>query len=148
MNKLRRLLYCSRNLITGTPETVDHEVTSILTSSRKNNLAVNITGALLFDGVAFTQVLEGPLGAVEAIYERIQCDTRHGDVTILENCPIEQRHFSNWSMAFADPRSSQLLPEATSTVAQAFELPNSAASGVLHLLHRLILNKRDWLLTR
>ena len=148
MHNLRRLLYCSRNLITGTPESIDQQVASILTSARKNNLAANITGALLFDGLAFTQVLEGPLGAVEEIYEHIQCDSRHGDVTILENCPIKQRDFTDWSMAFADPRSSQILPDASSAVAQAFETPNNAASGILHLLQRLILNKRDWLAIR
>jgi hypothetical protein len=44
--------------------------------------------------------LEGPLAAVEATFERIQQDYRHGDVSLLALEPITHRSFSNWAMGF------------------------------------------------
>ena len=145
MPSLRHLLYCSRNCIAGTPQQVQEEIQSILAKSRTNNMAAEITGALLFDGKAFTQVLEGPADAIEETFERLQCDPRHSDVTLLENRLIDERHFTAWSMAFADPSVVQALPGANQTVAEAFSAPSSAASDVIKLLHRLILDKKDWL---
>ncbi|RFC61967.1 BLUF domain-containing protein, partial [Fulvimarina endophytica] len=46
------------------------------------------------------QVLEGPLANVEAAFERIQQDDRHGDVSLLALDPIETRSFPNWAMGF------------------------------------------------
>ena len=44
----------------------------ILAVSRRNNARAGITGALMYSGSAFAQVLEVPRLAVEAIFERIQ----------------------------------------------------------------------------
>ena len=98
-----QIVYSSRNEIAGSPEEVQAEVASILAVSRTNNQQQGITGALLFNGVMFAQVLEGPLDSIETTYERIQCDPRHSDVVLLSNAPSERRAFSDWSMAYADP---------------------------------------------
>ena len=108
MEKVYRVLYCSRNCIDGRPEQQLQEVQSILASSRKNNGADGITGALLFSQGMFAQVLEGPLEQVERTFERIQGDMRHADVTVLEAGFVEARDFPEWSMAFAGSNDSHL----------------------------------------
>ena len=58
---LHRVVYCSRNLISGAPATFELSLADILTRSRRNNTANGITGGLLFSAGCFAQVLEGPL---------------------------------------------------------------------------------------
>ena len=98
---LYSLAYFSRNAIAGPPEALRAEIDQILASARRHNRAAGVTGALLFSDGCFAQVLEGPRDAVEAIFETIQCDPRHADVTVLHLHPVEQRSFAAWSMAFA-----------------------------------------------
>ena len=100
---IHQIVYSSRNLIEGTPEAVEAEIASILAISRVNNQKQGVTGALLFNGTIFAQVLEGPLEHIENTYEHIQCDPRHDEVVLLSNAALEQRAFSDWSMAYADP---------------------------------------------
>ena len=54
----------------------------------------------MFNAGCFAQVLEGPLDKLEAAFERIQQDERHGEVSLLALNPIEQLSFPNWSMGF------------------------------------------------
>ncbi|RYG28944.1 BLUF domain-containing protein, partial [bacterium] len=97
---LYQLVYYSRNETSGDDASFTDEVHSILKASCRNNEAVGITGALLFNAGVFAQVLEGPLEAVEATFERIQQDPRHGDVSLLALEPIAHRSFTNWAMGF------------------------------------------------
>jgi hypothetical protein len=97
---IHRLVYYSRNHIEGDPASMMGEIDSILQKSRVNNTRDGITGALMFNAGCFAQVLEGPLDRVEAAFERIQQDVRHGDVSLLAVEPIAQRSFPNWAMGF------------------------------------------------
>lgn len=101
MSELYNLAYISKNTIKGTPETVKAEIEDILASAHKNNPTMNITGALLYSGGYFCQVIEGPEEAIEELFETIQMDDRHGSVTVLHFEPIERRGFSEWAMALA-----------------------------------------------
>lgn len=98
-----RLIYCSRNRIEGTEEQIATEIDKILISSRRNNEQNNITGALLFNGLAFAQVLEGPRPAVEALYVTICEDSRNSHNVLLETGDIAKRDFARWSMAYSGP---------------------------------------------
>jgi hypothetical protein len=73
----------------------------ILESSRRNNPAQGITGALLLVQDMFLQVLEGPKSTVEATMERIAKDARHSDMTVLLSSSVDQRSFADWSMGWA-----------------------------------------------
>ncbi|MDB5622601.1 MAG: blue light sensor protein [Devosia sp.] len=95
-----RLVYYSANRLNGTAEQKEADIDTILARSRRNNDSVGVTGALTFSDGYFAQVLEGPQGAVEVTFERIQQDGRHSDVHLLEFVPIADRTFSNWSMAY------------------------------------------------
>ena len=116
----------------------------ILAVSRANNARDGVTGGLLFSEGCFAQVLEGPLGAVEAAFERIQCDARHCEVVVLQSGPVAKRDFPNWSMAFAgtDAASS---PLAKVNLAAAFSGQSSAGTDVLDMLKGLVVRETDWL---
>ncbi|MES1936428.1 BLUF domain-containing protein [Salinisphaera hydrothermalis] len=97
---LYRLVYFSRNALAGDAEAVRAEIETILECSRRNNAAANVTGALMFNGGCFAQVLEGPYGAIQATLERIQCDARHSGLRVLAFDRRSARGFAHWSMAY------------------------------------------------
>lgn len=96
---LYRLIYFSRNAMTGDTDKVRTEIDSILASARRNNAAAGLTGALMFNNSYFAQVLEGPHAAIQATFERIQCDGRHREVKVLAFYRCSERGFAHWSMA-------------------------------------------------
>jgi len=101
MSKLYNLAYISKNTITGNAERVTSEIEAILAAAKRNNPSMQITGALLYSGGYFCQVIEGPEEAVEDLFETIQMDDRHGSVTVLHFEPIDKRGFGEWAMALA-----------------------------------------------
>src|SRR5689334_22827360 len=101
---LQRIVYYSKNLLTGTDEEIAASIEQILQTARVNNTKANLTGALIFNCGCFAQVLEGPRDSVVEIFERIQCDPRHTEVQVLEYEPTKERVFPNWSMAFIGVR--------------------------------------------
>ncbi len=101
MSKLYSIAYISKNVIPGTHQEVDSQLADILASARKNNKALNVTGALLYSGGYFCQVLEGEEDTLEDLFETIQMDNRHGNVTVLHFNEIESRGFGDWAMALA-----------------------------------------------
>jgi hypothetical protein len=94
------LAYFSRNAVDGTADEMQSAIASILASARRNNARHGVTGALLFSDGCFAQVLEGAREDVEQVFETIQCDARHSDVTIMHLHAVEERSFGEWSMAF------------------------------------------------
>jgi hypothetical protein len=101
MSQLYNLAYISKNSIKGTPDETKVEICDILAAAHRNNPKKGITGALLYSGGYFCQVIEGPQDVLEELFESIQMDNRHSDVTVLHFEPIESRGFNEWAMAFA-----------------------------------------------
>ena len=97
MSQLFSLLYASKSNIDiySNMDALD-EITN---TSKTNNSKVGISGALLFCGNSFIQVLEGPEEAVRETYARIENDNRHEGCIILNEGPIEARQFAQWDMA-------------------------------------------------
>lgn len=82
-------------------ETITEElIYEILEQSRKNNIKKNITGCLLYHKNVFLQLLEGDRQDINELYETLQTDNRHSNVTQIIKENIENRMFSDWSMAF------------------------------------------------
>ncbi len=137
---LYRLVYASKNLL-GPDDDPAAAVEQILDASRRNNGPAGITGALLFNGGAFAQVLEGPRHAVELTFERIQRDLRHGEVTVLQCGPAEGRGFPDWSMAFVgrSPRGQQLWSGLAAE--SGFDLTRLDGDAVFSMLHTLVLDE-------
>ncbi len=95
------LAYVSRSEIQKTDEDLESEIGKILESARLNNRLACITGALLFSDGWFAQILEGRQEAIENVFETIQGDPRHSNVTVLHFHPVPERSFPAWSMAYA-----------------------------------------------
>ena len=103
-----RLVYRSRNLLAA--ERHDAELGAIFLSSRSNNREQDITGALLVSGQYFVQTLEGAEDAVRALYDRIEKDSRHDEVTLLQTGTAGERVFGRWAMARVDDGSDADIP--------------------------------------
>lgn len=101
MNALYQLSYISRSAIIGNHQTVENEIANILQVAQSNNRSKDITGALLYSGGYFCQVIEGTQENIEALFESIQMDARHRAVTVLNYEPITSRQFGDWQMALA-----------------------------------------------
>jgi Sensors of blue-light using FAD len=102
---LVRMLYLSRSV---GPQTTTM-TSSILASARGFNAEHGITGVLCQGQGFFIQALEGQRPVVNQLYRRIVVDPRHKDVEVMLFEDIDQRRFSQWSMAHVvlsdrDPR--------------------------------------------
>ena len=91
--EIRHVIYISR------PTHFDHLVLEdILTKSRSNNPANEVTGNLIYHSDLFLQLLEGPGLAVQKLYETILADNRHADIVKLRDKNCSRRLFASWAM--------------------------------------------------
>ncbi|GGK43974.1 BLUF domain-containing protein [Salinarimonas ramus] len=74
----------------------------ILVESRRRNADAALTGVLVAGPGLFAQVLEGGRAAVSDTFARICRDTRHEAIEILDMRAVDERRFSQWTMAFSD----------------------------------------------
>lgn len=74
---------------------------NLLTQARLRNQQLQITGHLLYLDGQFTQCIEGPSENIERLWQNLLKDDRHHNIELLARQPIEQRRFSEWSMAFS-----------------------------------------------
>jgi hypothetical protein len=137
---LYRLVYYSRNRGSIDPA-ASGEVRDILSASRRNNAEADVTGALLFNAGCFGQVLEGPRRAVEATFERIQQDPRHGDVTVLGFGEAEGRCFGNWSMAFVGERQDHAASYGDIASESGFDPSRMTGDALFATLRQLAIDE-------
>ncbi|MGB3725075.1 MAG: BLUF domain-containing protein [Glaciecola sp.] len=109
MQDMYRITYISKNTIPNDEVSIKSQIESILNSATKNNPALGITGALLYSGGYFCQVIEGEEDNLEELFETIQMDDRHAEVTVLNYESITSRVFEEWAMAYAGIDDSQKL---------------------------------------
>lgn len=83
-------------------------VAEIARQARLSNAAQGITGLMIFDGVRFSQQLEGQQKKVLKLAEKISLDLRHQNVQIFYHGPLAKRRFRNFSLAFAQAEGSEL----------------------------------------
>ena len=107
MNKLCRIVYCSRSLLKGSRSDIEAQIRQILATARTRNPAANLTGAMSFNESYFAQVLEGADDDLVPLYEKIRRDPRHTDLKILARELPTHRLFPAWSMAYVDTPSGQ-----------------------------------------
>ena len=99
------VLYAS----SATEPFTSEKLRALLAQSQTDNAPREITGMLLYKDGNFMQVLEGEKETVRALYDKIGRDPRHtGVITFLEGETVE-RQFPNWSMAFRDLNSPEIL---------------------------------------
>ena len=136
---MHRLVYYSANRLNKSPKEMTLHIEQILDKSRQNNATVGVTGALIFSEGFFGQVLEGPQPAVEATFERIQNDVRHGDVSLLEFVAVEKRSFDSWSMAYVGKDSGTTLFDGIAPQT-GFDSDRLKAQALLSKLETMVRN--------
>jgi hypothetical protein len=150
---LYRLIYRSREVIAEvvpdavTEASLQRELRAIVSTARWRNKDDNLTGALLFTGGGFAQVLEGRREVVERTFERIAADRRHTDVTVLSFTPTPQRSFPDWPMGFCGqptPGSAELF-EHLSDTSIFFGARVTTGSDVLRFLEKLVQREDVWI---
>jgi hypothetical protein len=91
---LAQLVYVSDRSASCTQDQIE----AILTSCRKNNPPLNITGILLYSDTRFIQLVEGEAMMIKSLYETIKADSRHSNIMMISFNPIKQKTFPNWHM--------------------------------------------------
>jgi hypothetical protein len=119
------------------------ELGDIFSVARSNNKKQDITGALLLTQNWFVQTLEGDETAVRDLFARIEADSRHDQVSVLEARSVDGRVFSRWAMAkvaedgepdiplIAGPRGATVAAghHTTSEQDEVLETMRAAAQG-------------------
>lgn len=95
---MKRLLYFS----TASADVTQADVDRIVQAASDANAQTEISGALAYNGRNFCQVLEGPDEQVSALMQRIEADNRHSGIKILDEKPITNRYFADWTMVAVD----------------------------------------------
>lgn len=78
----------------------DEALAILLEKSRIKNKTLDITGCLIYHEQKFIQILEGEKEILLKLYEAIQQDTRHQNVTLVDIFPKKERLFSQWNMYY------------------------------------------------
>lgn len=136
---LLQLVYFSRAEVSGRAEDIAEAIRAILSVARATNLVLGITGALLFDGHHFAQVLEGPGGKVTELLHHIQLDSRHSHLVIVKQEWVTERDFGGWAMAYVDDDEGPAI--RLSPTADFDRVPDTPhGRTVLDLLRYLVRN--------
>ena len=96
-----RLLYISESRIGHLD--ADSFETEVVVDSRIKNTILGLSGALLFTGTHFAQILEGPKASIDALMRSLAADDRHHNISVIERSAINTRRFADWQMAYFGP---------------------------------------------
>jgi hypothetical protein len=98
---LKSILYVSRSCLDDNSS--DAQVADIVSVAESRNTRLQVSGALVFTGDSFAQILEGGETELDDLMHSISRDRRHSDVRIIKVAEIEARLFGDWSMAYTGP---------------------------------------------
>lgn len=94
MPELQYIAYTS----TASRPIVDADLRYLLADARHFNAGVDVTGILLFNGLAFFQYLEGTPQACAAVMARIRSSSLHHSIYELSCDAVDGRRFGDWRM--------------------------------------------------
>jgi hypothetical protein len=116
------------------------EITQLAADAAERNRTLGVTGMLMSSGGIFYQVLEGPVEAVDQLFQKIAADPRHQDVLVLSSQEeVEDRQFPSWAM-----KKVNLDEEATSrlepikALLEAIVVQREAMQRVMRVLSRSV----------
>ncbi len=90
----------------------DAAIRELLDRTRKKNADAGITGVLLHVERSFFQILEGTPEVLTPLYEKLQIDRRHTNISKLVEEPISRREFGGWSMGLAQVTAREISEQA------------------------------------
>ncbi len=133
---LKRISYISKF---ARPLTRD-EITQLAADAADRNRLMGVTGMLMSTGDIFYQVLEGPVDAVDQLFQKIAVDPRHRDVLVLGvQEEVEDRQFPSWGMKKVNLEESALSRlEPMKALLEAIVVQREAMQQMMRVLTRLI----------
>jgi Sensors of blue-light using FAD len=85
------------------PETGLSAVKDIWQTSRQRNATLGLTGAVIFDGERFCELLEGPVLDISAVYRDVEVDPRHSGLRLLHMSSAGlPRRQTQWRSGYCD----------------------------------------------
>ena len=88
-------------------------VKDIVAAARHHNSAQGLTGALLFDGERFCELIEGAEASVRALLDSISADPRHSDVRVLFAGPATGgRTTKRWVSGYCESHELEVFDSA------------------------------------
>lgn len=102
------------------------DIACLVEQCRIHNSRDGITGILLHEEGTFLQIMEGEEKAVEALFQKIERDPRHGYVAQLDAVETDHRLFADWPLAYM----------GTDEFAQADRPPYAALVEALQTAYR------------
>jgi hypothetical protein len=114
---IRRLAYVSR----PRPGLSPVEIPRIVSTCRRHNEIEGIRGVLLFTGLNFAHLIEGPWQPVAGLWARIRADDRHCDIVTFLDEPAPSPWFSDWRVGYPSDRITVEQISAWSNHAGAFD---------------------------
>jgi hypothetical protein len=140
---LYTICYFSKSNIADSDEAIKEQIHDILSVANIKNTASGVTGALLYSGGYFVQVLEGPESSVEDIFESIQNDLRHREVVVIKHSHVNERSFPKWSMALAGV-DKQLIPGLEGILTKPDDIvANPSGVALVRLLTNLLIRYEE-----
>ncbi|MBA4205253.1 BLUF domain-containing protein [Pannonibacter phragmitetus] len=121
MPGLYHICYRSVAKLSALQPTPEQGFEAITAAALKANAASGLTGCIIFTGQHFLQVIEGLQDDVEDTFGRISRDTRHTDVRVLSEGPIEAREFPE--MAVSCDGGQSLTAEALTEISAVLDFP-------------------------
>lgn len=138
MQKLVQIVYISRSTFekTDAVNKIEPNIVRILAKSRVNNRKNGLVGLLYFGDGAFFQCLEGEEEAVNALFSKIEKDTRHKDIKLISKKYISKLSFPDWAMKYAplDDRMRSFLQEHQYQKFDPYAFPPEATQKILSVL--------------
>ncbi|GAB4558854.1 MAG: hypothetical protein Tsb007_20100 [Rhizobacter sp.] len=85
------------------PQTHLSVVKDIWQTSRQRNATLGLTGAVVFDGERFCELLEGPVLDISSVYRDVEDDPRHTGLRVLHiSSAASARHLTQWRSGYCD----------------------------------------------
>jgi hypothetical protein len=132
---MKRIVYVSRSTLPSL--SADAEVRSLVESARSKNATLGITGALIFTGDHFAQIIEGPDAQIDGLMAQVLHDPRHHSIQHFEDLDVPGRHFATWSLAYQGPSTFVDRRVRSLFVSDAAVRPR-LKSELLDLLHDFV----------
>jgi hypothetical protein len=123
------LIYVSRSLLAS--DEAEAAIADIISTAVERNGREGMTGALLYSGAHFVQILEGPEQAVLQLMAGIRRDPRHTKVDVLDSLASAERMFEGWSMAYLG--DAILVRSHVDDLLTARDDPAALAAAVLRM---------------
>jgi hypothetical protein len=125
---LWRLSYIS--VATAPADTIDAVIADIVAVAQRVNAGLDVTGVLTFKDGRFAQVIEGSEAALRTLMAAIMADPRHHSINVIADGPIEMRRYSDWRMAYREPK--EFVRDQLDTVLQQTALMGRMVSDRVH----------------